>query len=113
MQVRLPLALVLALAATALQVAAQDERLPLVIVHGLAGSTEQPARLARRIARGRPVLEAYPADVEALPAGSLPRDAILCVGYYREATGAPLYHADRLPIAGSIGGCPVPRTDPH
>ena len=89
------------------------EPVPLVLVHGIDGTTEEPARLARRLARGRPVLEeVHAAEAEALAPGSLPRDAIVCFGYYREARGAPRFYADQRPALASIGGCPVPRSDP-
>lgn len=116
MDVRTPLVAALALLACALPGRAQApaDATPLILVHGLGGTTEQPARLARRLARGRPVFgEVYAADAEALPPGSVPRDAIFCFGYYREAVGAPLYYADRHPTLASIGGCPAPRNDPH
>ena len=39
-------------------------------------------------------------------------DALFAVGYYQEATGSPRFFTDRVPDLPSIGGCPVPRTDP-
>lgn len=106
--------LALVLAAGALAARAQSP-VPLVLVHGMDGSPDEPAILARALARGRPVLdELYAADAEALAPGSLAKDAIVCFGYYREARGAPRFYADRAPqLLASIGGCPVPRSDPR
>lgn len=87
---------------------------PLIIVHGIDGSTAEPARLARKLARGRQLFpDIYAAEAEALSAGSVDRDAIFCFGYYKESATSPRFYTDRAPDQASIGGCPTPRTDPR
>jgi hypothetical protein len=87
---------------------------PVVFVHGITSDpVENWGALLPRLARGRQVFaEMYPAESDSLPTGSVRRDSIFAVGYYRESASAPNYYADRYPQLSSIGGCPVPRSDP-
>lgn len=92
---------------------APDERLPVVFVHGTNGQPADWAPVLRNLARGRLVLpELYADDSDALSSGSLPADSLFAFGYYRDSRTSPLYYTDRHPEGSSIGGCPVPRSDP-
>jgi len=86
----------------------EEDTYPLVLVHGIS---DDPVSAWTRIEsglRGRTIFpEAYADDLAALASGSVSRSSVFAVGYYKRRTTDPLYFAGK----GSIGGCPVPRTD--
>jgi pimeloyl-ACP methyl ester carboxylesterase len=81
---------------------------PLVLVHGIGGSPHDWAPIVSALAGGRTTFsDAYADDLAAL--GSVSRSSVWAIGYYkRRATDQPWFNGN-----GSIGGCPVPRTDPE
>lgn len=94
-------------------VAADDGTVPVILVHGITGDPSNFGPLLDRLAPGRTIVSAlYAKEADALAPGSLPRDAIVAFGYYRESASSPLYDPDPQGLShGSIGSCPVPRID--
>lgn len=95
---------------TARSVLSGDEDVhPLVLVHGINGRPRNWERVIDGASGGRSVFrEIYAAEIAALPSGSVSRASIWAPGFYeKSAVGAPY-----LDGRASIGGCPVPRTDP-
>jgi len=88
---------------------------PVIFVHGITSDpVENWGALLPRLARGRQVFpEIYAAETDQLPTGGVRPDSLFAFGFYRESAASPKYYADRHPRLSSIGGCPVPRTDPH
>jgi pimeloyl-ACP methyl ester carboxylesterase len=86
----------------------EEDTYPLVLVHGIS---DDPVSAWTRVdsgLKGRTIFpEAYADDLAALPPGSVSRSAVFAVGYYkRRSADAPYFNGK-----GSIGGCPLPRTD--
>ncbi len=95
-------------ATTASRLTGEEDTYPLVLVHGIS---DDPVSAWTRIEsglKGRTIFpEAYADDLAALPPGSVSRSSVFAVGYYKRRSVDPLYFGGK----GSIGGCPVPRTD--
>jgi len=86
----------------------EEDVRPLVLVHGIGGSPHDWAPIVSALAAGRATFpDAYADDLAAV--ASVSRSSVWAVGYYkRRATDQPWFNGN-----GSIGGCPVPRTDPE
>jgi pimeloyl-ACP methyl ester carboxylesterase len=86
---------------------------PVILLHGLGGSPLGLEVLCRRLEAGRTVVhEFYVDDADALQPGDLPPDAVVDFGYYQHSAAGPKYDPDAQGKShGSIGGCPVARTD--
>jgi pimeloyl-ACP methyl ester carboxylesterase len=86
--------------------------LPLVLIHGHGGDFTDWDGLIARYGTGRRVLRIYAADADTLLPGDLPMSCVIDCDYYRDSATSPLFDADSSGYGhGSIGGCPVPRTD--
>ena len=90
-----------------------DGTVPVVLIHGITGDTDNFAPLLDRLAPGRTVVRSlYAAEADALAPNSLPPDAVVSCGYYRERASDTRYTPDAQGLShGSIGSCPVPRLD--
>ncbi|HZU99448.1 MAG TPA: hypothetical protein VFF73_22255 [Planctomycetota bacterium] len=88
--------------------------LPLVLIHGHGGDFTDWDGLIARYGVGRKVIRIYAADADLLKPGDLPLSCVVDCDYYRDSATSPLYDADASGNGhGSIGGCPVPRTDAY
>jgi hypothetical protein len=87
---------------------------PLILVHGIAGDPSDFAVFESLMGEGRVVVpELYAFEADQLKAGTLPASCIVGAGYYKERTTDPKYLPDANGVShGSIGGSPLPRTDP-
>src|SRR5581483_4960393 len=89
-------------------VTGEEEVFPLVLVHGIQGAPESWGPVVDDLSSGRTVFRtAYASDLAQLSAASVSRSSVFAVGYYKHALADPLFYGGH----GSIGGCPVPRTD--
>jgi pimeloyl-ACP methyl ester carboxylesterase len=80
---------------------------PLIIAHGIDGEPAELFPLCDLLGQGRTVLrEVYVDDTAALATNSLPQDLVVNFGYYKTSSTGAAYDQH-----GSIGGCPVPRSD--
>ncbi|HZU99032.1 MAG TPA: hypothetical protein VFF73_20150 [Planctomycetota bacterium] len=83
------------------------EVVPTIVVHGITGDPDNFFQLFADLAVGRTVIpEMYLDEADALQPNSLPPDVVVAFGYYKTHIGGPRYDDH-----GSIGGCPVARTD--
>jgi pimeloyl-ACP methyl ester carboxylesterase len=94
--------------ATAALATGEEDGRPLVLVHGLNGKPADWDRMMDGLGPGRDVFrQAFADDLAAVASGSVRRSSIWAIGYYRRRATDP----DYMNGQGSIGGCPVPRTD--
>jgi pimeloyl-ACP methyl ester carboxylesterase len=86
---------------------------PIVLIHGITGDPSNFGPLMDRLTPGRTVVRAlYAAEADALAPNSLPPDAVVACGYYREHASDTKYTPDAQGLShGSIGSCPVSRLD--
>lgn len=84
------------------------EVVPLVLVHGHGSDPSVWSAFLDRYGAGRVrVSSLYAAEADQLRPGDLPKASVVAAGYYRESADEEKY-GDK---DGSIGGCPVARTD--
>ncbi len=87
---------------------------PLVVVNGITGDPSDQAVFIANQGEGRAIVPALCAvEADQLQPGALPVSCIVAVDYYRERASDPKYLPDAAGVShGSIGGSPLPRTDP-
>src|SRR5581483_8505383 len=95
-------------AATATPLTGEEDVRPLVLVHGINGHPGDWDRILASLGAGRTVFgDAYADDIAALPTASVSRSSVWAVGFYKRRAQDAKYFQGQ----GSIGGCPVARTD--
>lgn len=92
----------------------RTKTVPVVFVHGVHGDTTDWQPLLARLHRGRALYQSvYAGDSDLFETNSIPKASFFNFGLYHETTDTPKYYKEQRPNWPSIGGCPVPRTDPH